>query len=62
LIEQAGLKGTTVGGAGLYERDPNFAIAQAAACSQDFLQLIDLVRDRVNHRMGIELEQAVQIW
>jgi UDP-N-acetylmuramate dehydrogenase len=62
LIEQAGLKGTTVGGAALFDLDPNFAVAQAHATSHDFLKLIDLVRDRVSHRMGIELEQAVQVW
>lgn len=62
LIEQSGLKGTTLGSASLFDRDPNFATAQTGATSQDFVQLIELVRDRVLHRTGMELEQSVQMW
>jgi UDP-N-acetylmuramate dehydrogenase len=62
LIEQAGLKGTTVGGAGLYERNLNFATTIPEASSAEVLKLIDLVRDRVLHLAGIELEQALQVW
>ena len=62
VIEQAGLRGTTVGGAGLYERDCNFATAAPEASSQDVLQLIEIVRDRVQHRTGVELESAVEVW
>ncbi|HEY6563755.1 MAG TPA: UDP-N-acetylenolpyruvoylglucosamine reductase, partial [Pirellulaceae bacterium] len=62
LIEQAGLKGTTVGGAGLCERDLNFVLAAPEATSQDVLGLIETIRDRVSHRTGIDLEPSIQIW
>lgn len=62
VIEQAGLKGATVGGAGLYERDLNFVTAAPEASSDDVIQLMELVRDRVSHRTGIELEPALQVW
>ena len=62
LIEQAGLKGTRVGGAEVSERHANFIVADQGATSQDVLELIDLVRERVTERLGIELETEIEIW
>lgn len=62
LIEQAGLRGTRVGSAALYDRDVNFVVVSADGWHEDVLKLMDLVRDRVNTRMGIALEQALQAW
>jgi UDP-N-acetylmuramate dehydrogenase len=62
LIDQAGLKGTRVGGAEISERHGNFIVADEQASSQDVLRLIDLVRSRVAERMGVELETEIEIW
>lgn len=62
VIEQAGLKGVTVHGAGLYDRDLNFVLASSGATSKDILQLMDMVRDKVAQKMGIELERALEVW
>ena len=62
LIEQAGLKGTRVGQAEVSERHANFIVAQPDATSQNVLELIELVRDRVMERLGIELETEIEIW
>lgn len=62
LIDQAGLKGTRVGGAEVSDRHANFIIAEQGATSHDVLRLIDLVRSRVADRSGIELELEIDIW
>ncbi len=62
LIEQAGLKGTRVGGVEVSQRHANFIIAHNDATSQDVLRLIDLVRSRVAERLGVEMETELEIW
>lgn len=62
LIDQAGLKGSAVGGAAVSEKHANYFVAGDEATSDDLLKLIDLVRSRVVDRMGIELELAIEIW
>ncbi len=62
LIDQAGLKGETVGGAEVSQRHANFIIAHPKATTRDVLKLIDVVRSRVAERMGVELETEIEIW
>ena len=62
LIDQAGLKGTRVGQAEVSDRHGNFIVANPQATSDDVLKLIDLVRERVAERLGIELEREIEIW
>lgn len=62
LVDQAGLKGTRVGGAEVSDRHANFIVAEPTATSQDVLRLIELVRSRVIERLGVELETEIQIW
>lgn len=62
LIDQAGLKGTRVGGAEVSHRHANFIVAETGATPGDVLKLIDLVRGRVHERLGIELELEIEIW
>jgi UDP-N-acetylmuramate dehydrogenase len=62
LIDQCGLKGERVGGAEVSQRHANFFIARPGATTKDVLQLIDLVRNRVIERMGVELETEIEIW
>jgi UDP-N-acetylmuramate dehydrogenase len=62
LIEQAGLKNTRIGQAEVSDRHANFIIADPGATSADVLKLIEVVRERVMERLGIELETEIEIW
>ncbi|MBN1908953.1 MAG: UDP-N-acetylmuramate dehydrogenase [Pirellulales bacterium] len=62
LIEQAGLKGTRIGGAVVSDRHANFIIAEPECTSQDVLRLIEVIRNQVEQRMEIELEQEIDVW
>ena len=62
LIEQAGLKNSRSGQAEVSERHANFIVADPGATSQDVLTLIELVKQRVLERLGIELETEIEIW
>jgi UDP-N-acetylenolpyruvoylglucosamine reductase len=61
LIEELGLKGTTVGGAQVSEVHANFIVNTGGARADDVLRLIDLVRERARQERGIELEPEVRI-
>jgi len=62
LIEEAGLKGTLIGGAVVSDRNANFIIAEPECTSQDVLRLIDQVRSQVKERLGVALELELEIW
>ena len=62
MIDEAGLKGTRIGGAVVSDRHANFIVAEPECTSQDVLRLIDLVRVQVHDRLGIELERELEIW
>jgi UDP-N-acetylmuramate dehydrogenase len=62
LIEQAGLKGTRVGGAEVSERHANFIVTHPGAKSSDVLLLIDLIRSKISEQNGAHLELEIKIW
>lgn len=62
LIDQCGLKGERIGNVEVSDRHANFFIAGPGATAKEVLQLIDLVRNRVAERMGVELETEIEIW
>ncbi len=62
LIDQAGLKGTRVGGVEICDRDPNYFIANDDATAEDFLKLVELVKTQVHDQLEINLETSVGIW
>lgn len=62
LIEQAGLKGTRIGGAEISDRHANFVVTSEGASSQDVLQLIDRARSAVADKFGVDLETEIEIW
>ena len=62
LIDKAGLKGTRSGGASISERHANFIVADTDATCQDVLNLIDIVKEKINERFGVELELELQVW
>ena len=61
LIEDAGLKGVSVGGAQVSEKHAGFLINRGGASCDDMLRLIELVQSRVREAFGVELECEVRI-
>ena len=61
LIDEAGLKGYTVGGAQVSEKHAGFVVNRGGACFDDVLRLIEHIRNEVYRVSGIELEPEVKI-
>jgi len=61
LIEQAGLKGYTVGGAKVSEKHTGFVVNTGNAAFSDVLAVIDHIRDVVFNRFNIRLEPEIKI-
>ena len=61
LIQDAGLKGLSVGGARVSEVHANFLVNTGSATPQDFLDLMRLVQEKVFERFGVRLEPEVHI-
>lgn len=61
LIEDAGLKGASVGGAQVSVQHSGFIINRGGATATDILQLISLVQNTVFDRLGVMLEPEVRI-
>ncbi|MDB5057785.1 MAG: UDP-N-acetylenolpyruvoylglucosamine reductase [Chloroflexi bacterium] len=59
LIDQSGLKGMCIGGATVSTRHANFMVAAPGARASDLLSLIDVVRERVRAKYGVELDLEV---
>lgn len=61
LIEQCGLKGFSVNGAAVSTMHANFLINRDSAASSDMKALIELVREKVKEKTGIDLEPELRI-
>ncbi len=62
LIDQAGLKGYTVGGAAVSEKHAGFVVNLSGATASDVRQLLQDVSNKVFAASGIRLEPEVRIW
>ena len=62
LIDQAGLKGFQVGGAGISIKHAGFAVNLGNATADDVKCLLQQVSDKVFAASGIRLEPEVRIW
>lgn len=62
LIDDAGLKGTKIGGVEICDSDPNFFTADSGSSSKDVLKLIELVQKQVSERLDVNMEPAIQVW
>jgi UDP-N-acetylmuramate dehydrogenase len=62
LIDQAGLKGTRIGGVEVSDRHANFIVADPGARASDVLQMIERIRQRIWQQFGYELELQIQVW
>ena len=61
LVEDAGLKGVSVGGAQVSALHSGFIINTGGATATDILDLIRLVQNTVYDQFGVELEPEVRI-
>lgn len=59
LIEDAGLKGYSVGGAAVSEKHCGFVINTGGATATDVIRLMADVREKVNEKFGVFLEPEV---
>lgn len=62
LIDQAGLKGLSIGGAEVSRQHANFFTVHPGATAFDLLELSALVASRVFDRFGVRLEREVVVW
>ena len=62
LIDQAGLKGYSVGGAAISTKHAGFAVNLGGATASDVKALLTNVSDIVFEKSGIRLEPEVRIW
>jgi UDP-N-acetylmuramate dehydrogenase len=61
LIDKAGLKGISRGGATVSEKHAGFIINSGNATAEDFLSLVDYIKERVFSIFGIALEEEIEI-
>lgn len=60
LIDEAGLRGQTIGGASMSEKHCNFMINNGEATASDMEELGEFVRKKVRQNSGIELEWEIK--
>ena len=61
LIEDAGLKGKTIGGAQVSEKHSGFVVNTGDASAQDVLDLIKFIQDTVYEKFKVKLETEVKM-
>lgn len=62
LIDQAGMKGLSVGGAEVSTVHANFLVAKPGCRAADIVELIRIVKEKVFDKNQILLESEVKIW
>ena len=60
LIDEAGLKGYSVGGAQVSEKHAGFVINKGGATARDVLELIQIIKDKIYENEGIHIECEVR--
>ena len=60
LIEEAGLKGRTVGGAQVSEKHAGFIVNRGGATAADVKALVEIIREEVFRREGIRIECEIR--
>lgn len=61
LIEQAGLKGLTIGGAKVSEKHANFIVNFNNASANDVIELMKIIQEKVYEKFGIMLEPEIKM-
>ena len=62
MIDQAGLKGFSVGGAGVSTKHAGFVVNNGGATAADVKEVLRQVAEKVYENTGIRLEPEVRIW
>lgn len=62
LIEEAGLKGLTVGGARVSEKHAGFIVNTGKATAADILALVRQIQKKVYENSGVKLEPEIRLW
>jgi UDP-N-acetylmuramate dehydrogenase len=60
LIDEAGLKGRSVGGAQVSEKHAGFIVNRGGASANDVLALIDIIKNEIREKFGKEIECEVR--
>jgi len=60
LIEEAGLKGKTIGGAAVSEKHAGFIVNRGDATCRDVLELIEFIQNEVERKSGIKLSCEIK--
>jgi UDP-N-acetylmuramate dehydrogenase len=61
LIDEAGIRGMTVGGAQISEVHTNFLVNRGGAKAADFIRLAAIIKEKVFDTSGVQLEEEVRI-
>jgi UDP-N-acetylmuramate dehydrogenase len=61
LIEQAGLKGLTIGGAKVSEKHANFIVNFNNASANDVIELMKIIQEKVYEKFGVILEPEIKM-
>ena len=61
LIEEAGLKGHTIGDAQISEKHGNYIINKSNATAEQVIMLISFIKQQIRDKYGIQLIEEVQI-
>lgn len=62
LIEKAGLKGYTIGGAKVSEKHANFIVNTGNATAKNIIDLMNYIRETIKSKFGVTLESEIEIW
>ena len=60
LIEQCGLKGKKIGEAMISEKHANFIVNAGGAKAEDVVKLINLCKEKVKEKFGVELKEEIE--
>lgn len=60
LIEEAGLKGMTMGGAQVSDIHANFIVNTGDATAEDIIMLISYIKQQVRDKLGVQLMEEVE--
>jgi UDP-N-acetylmuramate dehydrogenase len=62
LIEEAGVKGQRIGGAGVSTIHGNFVMNYGGATAADILAVMDLAENAVKEKFNIRLRREIRVW
>lgn len=62
LIDKCGLRGKAVGGAQISPKQANFIVNLGEASAREVLLLINLAKEEVRNKFGIELKEEIEIF